>query len=433
MKNVCGKLITSALIALLIFIPAGLSAKEKRGANLAVTRRDGSQVSGELIAVKRDSLLLLNNVGRDESIDLAGIKTIKILRKSRAGLFAGIGGVAGAAVGATLGAYVFNAGSDDEPSSLRNGLVFGALGALTGLLADSMVNSDTHITVAGMTPEAVAGFWDNLKAYSRMGRLPEARVQAAPANAEGSAPGRRSRFRLSVAGSSSSPIQHLRQREGSFRFPNEPPPESGPYPLAIVALFGPTDGWLPSWGPISLAYDWNERWSAEVEAFSAPGNRGAMDVELAFTSGLDGLAYAFPFGETHLAKYTGLVAGVTYRPLSPSALRRSVVEIGAAAGPAFVSVSTFYPGVPAKKTAFCGRIQIAYDFYFVPAVSVGGVAGYRYMKTSVPEEPVLWDIFFEESTPPYAATLQRLTEIALPDLSVDGSGPFIALRIGFRF
>jgi len=433
MKNVCGKLITSALIALLLFIPAGLSAKEKRGANLAVTRRDGSQVSGELIAVKRDSLLLLNNVGRDESIDLAGIKSVRIVKKSRAGLLSGIGGAAGAAVGATVGAYVFNAGSDDEPSSLRNGLVFGALGALTGLLADSMVNSDTHITVAGMTPEAVAGFWDNLKAYSRMGRLPEARVQAAPANAEGSAPGRRSRFRLSVAGSSSSPIQHLRQREGSFRFPNEPPPESGPYPLAIVALFGPTDGWLPSWGPVSLAYDWNERWSAEVEAFSAPGNRGAMDVELAFTSGLDGLAYAFPFGETHLAKYTGLVAGVTYRPLSPSALRRSVVEIGAAAGPAFVSVSTFYPGVPAKKTAFCGRIQVAYDFYFVPAVSVGGVAGYRYMKTSVPEEPVLWDIFFEESTPPYAATLQRLTEIALPDLSVDGSGPFIALRIGFRF
>jgi hypothetical protein len=284
-----------------------------------------------------------------------------------------------------------------------------------------------------MTPEAVAGFWDKLKAYSRMGRLPEARAQAAPANTEGSAPGRRSRFRLSVAGSSSSPIQHLRQREGSFRFPNEPTPESGPYPLAIVALAGPTDGWLPSWGPVSLAYDWNERWSVEVEAFSVPGNRGAMDAELAFTSGVDGLAYAASFAETHLAKYTGLVAGVTYRPLSPSALRRSVVEIGAAAGPAFVSVSTFYPGVPAKKTAFCGRIQVAYDFYFVPAVSVGAVAGYRYMKTSVPEEPVLWDIVFEESTPPHLATLQRLTEITLPDLSVDGSGPFIALRIGFRF
>jgi hypothetical protein len=425
-------LIASVLIISFLIFPADLSAKERRGANLIVTRLDGSQVAGELIAVKPDSLLLLSNVGRDESIDLANIKTVRIVRKSRAGLFAGIGGAAGAAVGATVGAYVFNGGSDDEPASLRNGLVFGALGALAGWLADSMVNSDTHFTVAEKAPEVVAGFWDKLQAYSRMGRLPEARLLAAPAKAEGSAPERWKRFRLSVAGSSSSPLQHLRQREGSFRFPNENPPESGPYPLAIVALAGPTDGWLPSWGPISLAYDWNERWSAEVEAFSAPGNRGAMDAELAFTSGVDGLAYAAPFGETHLAKYTGFVAGVTYRPLSPSALRRSVVEIGAAAGPAFVSVSTFYPGVPAKKTAFCGRIQVAYDFYFVPAVSVGAVAGYRYMKTSVPEEPVLWDIVFEESTHPHLATLQRLTEITLPDLSVDGSGPFIALHIGFR-
>jgi hypothetical protein len=433
MKTVTAKLIASVLVVSFLVLPADLSAKERRGADLIVTRLDGSRLSGELIAVKRDSLLLLNNVGKDESIDLAGIKSVRIVRRSRAGLFAGIGGAAGAAVGAAVGIY--KGGGDDEsgPASIRGGLVYGALGALAGLLAGSMVNSDTLFTVAGKTPEAVAGFWDELQAYSRMGRLPEARVQAAPAKAEGSAPGRRRRFRLSVAGSSSSPIQHLRQREGSFRFPNETPPESGPYPLAIVALFGPTDGWLPSWGPVSLAYDWNERWSAEVEAFSAPGNRGAMDAELAFTSGVDGLAYAFTFGETHLAKYKGLVAGVTYRPLSPSALRRSVVEIGAAAGPAFVSVSTFYPGVPAKKTAFCGRIQVAYDFYFIPAVSVGASAGYRFMKTSVPEEPVLWDIVFEESTHPHLATLQRPTEITLPDLSVDGSGPFIALRIGFRF
>jgi hypothetical protein len=432
MKNVCERIIAPTLIVLLLIMPGNVSAKERRGAELVVTRLDGSQVSGELIAVKPNSLLLLNNVGKDESIDLAGIKSVRIVRRSRAGLFAGIGGAAGAAVGASVGLY--KGGGDDEsgPASIRGGAVYGALGALAGWLADSMVNSDTHFTVAGKAPEAVAGFWDKLQAYSRTGRLPGARVQAAPANAEGSAPGRRRSFRLSVAGSSSSPIQHLRQRGGSFRFPSEPSPESSPYPLAIVALAGPTDGWLPSWGPVSLAYDWNERWSVEVEAFSPPGNRGAMDAELAFTSGVDGLAYSAPFGETHLAKYTGLVAGVTYRPLSPSALRRSVVEIGAAAGPAFVSVSTFYPGVPAKKAAFCGRIQVAYDFYFIPAVSVGASAGYRFMKTSVPEEPVLFDIVFDESTPPYLATLQRLTEITLPDLSVDGSGPFIALRIGFR-
>ncbi|MCJ7611461.1 MAG: hypothetical protein MUP19_04295, partial [Candidatus Aminicenantes bacterium] len=283
-KKSAGKLIVSALIISLLVIPGNVAAKDRRGADLVVTRLDGSQVSGELIAVKRDSLLLLS-YGRDESIDLTDVKTVRIVRKSRAGLFAGLAGAAGATAGAFVGLYT--GGGDDEsgPASIRGGVVYGALGALAGLLANSMVNSDTHFTVAGKTPEAVAGFWDKLQAYSRMGRLPEARAQAAPANAEGSAPGPRRRFRLSVAGSSSSPIQHLRQQGGSFRVPNELPPESGPYPLVIEGLAGPTDGWLPSWGPVSLAYDWNERWSVEVEAFSAPGNRGTMYAILTFTSG----------------------------------------------------------------------------------------------------------------------------------------------------
>ena len=432
MRIAPAKAIASVLAVSLLVLPAGLWAKEKRGAAVVVTKLDGTQVSGELVAVKAESLLLLSAAGRDESIDKAGIGSVRVVRKSQALLFAAIGGAAGATAGAVVGLYKGGSDDDSGAASIRGGLVFGALGALAGLLADAMVNSDSRFTVAGRTPEAVAGDWIKLQAYSRVGRLPEAQVPAAPSKAGGPAPGRQRRFRLSVAGSSSAPIQHLRRQGGSFRFPDESPPESGPYPLAIVALAGPTDGWLTSWGPVSLAYAWNERWSVEVEAFSAPGTRGSMDAELAFTSGVDGLAYAAPFSETHLVEYTGLVAGVIYRPLSPSALQRSVVEIGAAAGPAFVSVSTIYP-VVARKTSFCGRIQVAYDFYFVPAVSVGAAAGYRFMKTSVTEAPILAEIVFEESAPPYLATLQRPTEITLPDLSVDGSGPFIALRVGFRF
>jgi hypothetical protein len=187
MKKVTAKLIASVLIISFLIFPAGLSAKERRGADLIVTRLDGSQLSGELIAVKRESLLLLNNVGKDESFDLAGIKTVRIVRKSRAWLFAGIGGVAGATAGAFVGLYT--GGGDDEagPASIRGGVVYGALGALAGLLAESMVNSDSHFTVAGKPADAVAGFLDKLQAYSRMGRLPEARLPAAPAKAEGSA------------------------------------------------------------------------------------------------------------------------------------------------------------------------------------------------------------------------------------------------------
>jgi len=169
MKTWTTKLISSALIISFLVLPAGLSAKERRGASIVVTRLDGSQVSGELIAVKRDSLILLNNVGRDESIDLAGIKTVRVIKKSRAGLLSGIGGAAGAAVGATVGAYAF---SDDEPSSVRNGLVFGALGALSGLLVGSVLGIDWSFTFAGKPATVVNEYWVKLRTYARVPRLP---------------------------------------------------------------------------------------------------------------------------------------------------------------------------------------------------------------------------------------------------------------------
>ncbi|MCJ7485593.1 MAG: hypothetical protein MUQ25_05430 [Candidatus Aminicenantes bacterium] len=96
MKNIAARLITSVVIAGLLGLPAGLSAKQRRGADIIVTRLDGSQHEGELIAVKTDSLLLLS-AGKGLSIDIADIRAVRIVRKSRAGLFAGLGGAAGLA------------------------------------------------------------------------------------------------------------------------------------------------------------------------------------------------------------------------------------------------------------------------------------------------------------------------------------------------
>jgi hypothetical protein len=150
--------------------PASLSAKGRRGAEIIVSRLDGSGVKGELIAVKPDSLLLFGD-GRDVSIGLAEVHTLVIVRRSKGGLLAGIGGAAGAAAGATVGAYVFNKGWDDEPSMLRNGLVFGALGALAGLLANSVISLDSRFEIAGKPEADVARFWERLRSHSREGRL----------------------------------------------------------------------------------------------------------------------------------------------------------------------------------------------------------------------------------------------------------------------
>jgi hypothetical protein len=72
-------LIISTMTALLTGLPTGLAAKVKHGASLVVTRVDGSLAAGELIAVRPDSLLLLS-AGKDRTVDLADIETVRIVR-----------------------------------------------------------------------------------------------------------------------------------------------------------------------------------------------------------------------------------------------------------------------------------------------------------------------------------------------------------------
>ena len=171
MKTMTAKLIVSALVVSFLVLPADLSAKEKRGANLIVTRLDGSQVSGELIAVKRDSLLLLSN-GRDESIDLADVKTVRIVKKSLAGKGALYGFLAGALGGALWGSANQDSDVWGNGTALVAGAYVGAIGALSGLLLGSVAGLDSSFTVAGKPEAVVNEYWDKLRAHAREPRLP---------------------------------------------------------------------------------------------------------------------------------------------------------------------------------------------------------------------------------------------------------------------
>jgi hypothetical protein len=431
MKDLTVKRFVCILIVATLVRPAGLSAKDRKGADIVVTKTDGSQFGGELIAVKRDSLLLLS-AGMDLSIRLADIREVRVVRKSHALLFAGIGAAAGATVGAFVGIY--GGGGDDDvgPATIRGAVVIGALGAVAGLLTSSVFSRDSRFDVAGGRQEAVAEFWDSLRSYSREGRLPGAQVK--PAALQAGLPSLRTwpRFRISVAGSLVRPTEHLRLPGGTFRFPEEAPPEAGPYPFLMEYQAGPHDAWAGTLGPVSLAYDWSDRWSVEIEGSRSPATMGSMDGTLRFTSSLDGREYVASAGESRQLSYASLLAGLTYRLLSPSAFSRHSIEAGAAVGPAFVSY-TLMNVLVVRKTAFCGRFQAAYDYSIVPAVSVGAFAGYRFMKTTIPGDVLPSLIVFQESGNPSGGTLERPTEIRLPDLSIDGSGGFMGLRIGFRF
>jgi hypothetical protein len=71
------------LVFSLISLYGNLIAKEKHGAELIVVKKDGQELRGELITVKKDSILLMGYVSAyDVTIKIDDIKVIKIKKKS---------------------------------------------------------------------------------------------------------------------------------------------------------------------------------------------------------------------------------------------------------------------------------------------------------------------------------------------------------------
>jgi len=84
MKISSNKIFVSVFMLFILFsiFPSELSAKA-RGAEVVITRIDNSLLSGELIAVKADSILVLNaESGIDASIPIKNILTVKLIKKA---------------------------------------------------------------------------------------------------------------------------------------------------------------------------------------------------------------------------------------------------------------------------------------------------------------------------------------------------------------
>ncbi len=158
------------LIFSLVMLSANLYAKERRGAKLIITKKDGQQIRGELITVKPNSLLLLDTEGKDESIDIADIRIITIVKKSKVGKGALygllIGGVIGALDGIREGkdAFIF---SSSELAAM-GALVFGLLGALLGAGIGAVVGTDKTIQIEGMSELEIKEAMDKLRKKARI-------------------------------------------------------------------------------------------------------------------------------------------------------------------------------------------------------------------------------------------------------------------------
>ena len=160
------------------------SRRKKHGANLIIQKINGQQVNGELITVKPSSLLLLNTEGKDVSVDIADIKVIKIVKKSKALLGVGTGLLGGAVGGAFIGTCIWvlvlpvmaifgEAGveswKDDFPNFVGYGALIGTgVFVLSGAFIGTVVGIDKTIQIEEMTESEIQEALDKLRKKARV-------------------------------------------------------------------------------------------------------------------------------------------------------------------------------------------------------------------------------------------------------------------------
>lgn len=155
-----------AMLAALLLAAAPLPARERRGARVVVERKDGSSVSGELLMVKKDGLVVADR-GAGAVVGLDDVRSVRIVKKSRAGTGFLIGLLASTAVGfaATRNSQGCNGSSFEFMFwTLVISLPSGGVGALIG----SGLGRDPVLKAGELQPELLLG------KLNRLARVPDA-------------------------------------------------------------------------------------------------------------------------------------------------------------------------------------------------------------------------------------------------------------------
>jgi hypothetical protein len=157
-----------------------------------------------------------------------------------------------------------------------------------------------------------------------------------------------------------------------------------------------------------------------------------MDAVPSFVATADGRTYTGyeALGQRASANY--ILAGVAYRPFAFG--RRGGLEVGIAAGPAWVKLGpdgSLLPGQ--KKTVLVWRVQALYDFRFTRWLSLGVYAGYRHCEARFEATSVTQDLTFRDWNGGIdPVELTRRIEMGVPVREFSASRFIYGLRFGFR-
>ncbi|UCE22088.1 MAG: hypothetical protein JSV46_07715 [Candidatus Aminicenantes bacterium] len=189
MNPVGKKFISLFLVLSLTVLPTSLYAR-KRGAVLIITKIDGQKMRGELIAVKKNALLLLDSKTKiDLSINVREIKFIKVGKKSKVIQGMGVGAVVGSLIGMIVGAtkkieedggetpvvlyillpLLLMVPSGEKTENMVNGLLIGAgVGLLAGTFFGVLAEKNRHRQIEGMIDLEIQKALDKLRKKARV-------------------------------------------------------------------------------------------------------------------------------------------------------------------------------------------------------------------------------------------------------------------------
>jgi hypothetical protein len=155
-------------LCLALLVPV-LDAKERRGTQLVISKRDGVVVQGELLAVKEENLIIMDeSTPGGVTVSLRDARLVKVVKQGKAGPilgFALLGGFVGGATG-----YAVGSGHDGFLSDIDK-VAGGAIGAGIGIVAGGLVGivagSNKTFTIANADPASIRNVIDHLRPLAR--------------------------------------------------------------------------------------------------------------------------------------------------------------------------------------------------------------------------------------------------------------------------
>jgi hypothetical protein len=174
------RFISLLLVASVITLSMPLTAKDRKGADLIIQKSDGTQVSGELIAVKERSLLLKEREsGADVTVGVVDVEIITILKKSNLLKSAGSGLLIGGGIGVILGILgassmetIFRVVEIEQGEKAKAALYAGAIGAsygiVIGLIVGAFSGKEKTFQFEGKTDSEMREILEKLRKKARV-------------------------------------------------------------------------------------------------------------------------------------------------------------------------------------------------------------------------------------------------------------------------